>query len=245
MTFSDPQVIRQNKSHILYDASIIAKPDENLFDPLWLEKNAGTKPVHQGGRGAAWFVDYQQHRWVMRQYKRGGMVARWNKQHYLSWSLENTRAWKEWHLLNKLQSLNLPVPKPVAACIRWPYSQFAGLYKAAIIIEQIPDAKTLAEKLQSYPLPKDSWQKIGQCIRSFHNHGVFHADLNANNILFDDEDKLYLIDFDKGDIRQPGEWQNDNIKRLHRSLLKLKSQQQNFNFSEQDWSELVLAYETH
>ena len=243
MASSSVKIIQQNNSYILYDASIISNPEQGLFDPHWLQQHADVTHNTQG-RGAAWLIDYQQYHWVLRHYKRGGMVARWNKEHYLGWSLNNTRAWKEWRLLSKLFSLGLPVPQAVAAYVTWPLGRASGFYKAAILLNKINDAKTLAQKIQEKSLNSATWKDIGHCIRSFHDHDVYHADLNANNILFDENGKIYLIDFDRGCIKQDGSWKNENIKRLHRSLVKLKGIHSNFYFTETDWSELVLAYET-
>jgi len=80
-------------------------------------------------------------------------------------------------------------------------------------------------------------------IRCFHHHGVWHADLNANNILIDTETRLYLIDFDRGRLRQPSrQWQQANLDRLKRSLLKLQSHAESFYFAESDWQTLLAGY---
>jgi len=243
MTSNGPQIVRKKNNYILYDASIIPNPEQDLFDPHWLQQHADVTHNTQG-RGAAWLIDYQQYHWVLRHYKRGGMVAHWNKEHYLGWSLDNTRAWKEWHLLHKLFSLGLPVPQPVAAQVNWPLGKALGFYKAAILLNKINSAKTLAKRIQEKSLDPETWGKLGHCIRIFHDQGVYHADLNANNIIFDENEKIYLIDFDRGCIKQAGKWKNENIKRLRRSLIKLKNIHSSFHFTEANWSELVLAYET-
>jgi 3-deoxy-D-manno-octulosonic acid kinase len=240
------KIIQKNKSHILYDACVISKPSKNLFDPEWLAKEAEIQQIGQNemamGRGSAWFVDYNEQQWVLRHYRRGGMVARWNKELYFGFSLGGTRAWQEWYLLNSMFTLGLPVPQPVAACVSWPYSRAAGLYKAAIIVQKIPGAMTLAEKCQQHDTNSEVWKSVGRCIKKFHDQNIYHADLNANNILFDQGNKAYLIDFDKGNIR-PGEtWKSENLKRLHRSLLKLQGMNENFNFSDADWLVLMDAY---
>jgi 3-deoxy-D-manno-octulosonic acid kinase len=252
------KIIQQNKAHILYDACVISTPSEDLFNPQWLvqqtKQKIEIKPVaHESndamglqpmsmGRGAAWFVDYDKQQWVLRHYRRGGMLARWNKQLYLGVSLEATRAWQEWRLLNSLYALDLPVPQPVAAWVTWPYGRWSGLYKAAILINRIPHAMTLAEKCQRQNVSVEIWRSVGQCIRMFHNHNVYHADLNANNILFDQNDKVYLIDFDKGCIKSNGMWKAENLNRLHRSLLKLQGMYAGFGFLEKDWGVLLDVY---
>lgn len=37
---------------------------------------------------------------------------------------------------------------------------------------------------------------LKDCLEMWHDHGVYHNDLNPTNILYDDENKkLYIIDF--------------------------------------------------
>ena len=84
---------------------------------------------------------------------------------------------------------------------------------------------------------------MGDCIARFHQQHVYHADLNANNILFDESGRVYLIDFDRGAIKKHGRWKQANLQRLQRSLFKLQQHHQTFYFSEQNWVDLITAYE--
>lgn len=246
------KIVQKNNNHILYDASVISKPSDDLFKPEWYEQESNIEQIGQHsesdsvlsmGRGAAWFVTYNQRQWVLKHYKRGGMVAKWNKEYYFGMALSNTRAWKEWYFLNSLHSIGLPVPKPVSACVSWPFGRVLGIYKAAIIIDRITGAMTLAEKCQHKKMDQTMWSSVGKCIRKFHAHGVYHSDLNANNILFDQNDNVFLIDFDKGCIRSSGAWEQENLSRLQRSLLKLQGMHDGFSFSDEEWGELMEGYD--
>jgi 3-deoxy-D-manno-octulosonic acid kinase len=64
------------------------------------------------------------------------------------------------------------------------------------------------------------WGAIGAAIAACHRHGAHHADLNANNILLDREDRPWLIDWDRGRIEAAGAWQARVLDRLQRSLAK-------------------------
>ena len=251
------KIIQKYNHSILYDSSVLNRPDEELFDPDWLTEHAKIQEVGfesatveastdqsmAMGRGAAWFVEHEGQHWVLKHYRRGGLMAKWNKSHYLSCSLTNNRAWREWYLLNSLFSLGLPVPQPIAAQVRWPFGRLLFIYQAAIIIKRIPNAMTLAEKCQQQSISPQDWLNVGRCIKDFHQRGVYHADLNANNILFAMDNKVYLIDFDKGRIRRDGAWKVENINRLQRSLIKLQSQYKTFSFSEENWQSLVASYQ--
>lgn len=227
--------------YILYDGELISNPHLDLFNPQWLQQHGEVQLVSHG-RGEAWFVDYQNQHWVLRHYMRGGLVARVSKYHYLGWRLQNTRAWQEWQLTHLLFERGLPVPRPVAAQVSWPKGRVSGVYQAYLMVEKLPGAETLAQRLQRTELSESDWQKLGRLIARFHKQGVYHADLNANNILFDESDDLFLIDFDRGAIRKPGAWRKANLDRLHRSLLKLNGLHPVFHFKEADWEALLPAY---
>lgn len=221
--------------HILYDATLIEHPDEALFCPgseLVAEKAAAI------GRGEAQFYQYQGHNLVLKQYLRGGMVANLLADRYFGIKNEQTRSFKEFRLLHKLQVFKLPAPIPVAAS-----AERSGLFfRAALITLEIPNAETLADHLRLTLLDDSTWQDVGHCIRQFHNHDVYHADLNARNILLS-ENKVYLIDFDKCAIRYLGDsWKASNLARLKRSLLKFKSLNQTFYFDESNWKQLLQGY---
>lgn len=233
-------VVQSENCYILYDASLISKPNHNLFDPGWLQQHAQIKHIAHG-RGEAWFVDYEQKHWVLRRYMRGGLVAKFNRSRYFAWSLSQTRAWREWYLMDQLYHDGLPVPRPVAARVCW-CNLNIGFYQAYLLLEKIPGARTLSQCLQQAPLDDSVWHDIGRVIRRFHDHGVFHADLNANNILFDETDNVHLIDFDRGEIRPAGQWQQGNILRLRRSLDKLTAKHGEYHFSDVAWDCLVTGY---
>jgi hypothetical protein len=111
----------------------------------------------------------------------------------------------------------LPVPVPVAAG----YQRDALGYVAGILTERLPQTHSLAEFMEAGALDDTHWAAIGRTLRRFHDAGVHHADLAAGNILLDDRDAVWLIDFDRGRIRRPGAWRMTVLARLGRSLAKL------------------------
>lgn len=53
-----------------------------------------------------------------------------------------------------------------------------------------------------------------------HDLGINHTDLNIHNILMDEQEKFWIIDFDKC-FQQSGEsWKQGNLERLKRSFEK-------------------------
>jgi len=206
------RTLSAGRATILYDDALLGHADEALFSPP-----ACTPAV--GGRGAAWIVPAigdEAGEWVLRHYRRGGLPAKLVSDLYLWPGLALTRPWREWQLLSELHALGLPVPRPVAARVT---RAFLG-YRGDLITRRIPAARSLAELIRDRAgIP---WREIGACIRRFHAAGVWHADLNAHNILVDQETAVWLIDFDRGERRRPAPgWQQANLERLSRSLRKL------------------------
>jgi len=112
----------------------------------------------------------------------------------------------------------LPVPQPVAAQV----VRHGLVYRGDLITRLIPETQSLAARLGEGDIGRLPWKAIGACIRRFHAAGVFHADLNAHNILIGNQEHIYLVDFDRGERRSPaGRWQLENLGRLLRSLRKL------------------------
>ncbi|MGD8175985.1 3-deoxy-D-manno-octulosonic acid kinase [Marinimicrobium sp. ARAG 43.8] len=188
----------------------------------WLDPEAwglSAQPVAEGGRGAAWFLSGPRGEWVLRHYRRGGLPARLLKQRYLFLGRHRVRAVREFRLLESLHHQGLPVPRPVIAG----YERGLFSYRAAIIVERLPDTRPLL----SFQSPDDAvhWSAAGRCIRRFHDAGVFHADLNPANILIQTSTgKVFLIDFDRGcqhhHHRPDTGWKQANLRRLSRGVHK-------------------------
>jgi 3-deoxy-D-manno-octulosonic acid kinase len=138
-----------------------------------------------------------------------------------------------------MRRASLPVPVPLAACYR---RTGRHTYSADLITERIEGVASLASRLAAAPLPLTGWIAIGRCLRRFHDDGVFHADLNAHNVLLDDQWRVWLIDFDRGGLRKPGLWCDANLVRLRRSVEKITAALPPEQFSDADWGPMLNAY---
>lgn len=227
---------------IVFDAAVTAQA--NRFEPDWFEaahwlaqdraQNAS------GGRGGAIYLDAPFGRCVLRHYRRGGMVERVMGDRYLWTGAERTRGFAEFALLVELHGRGLPVPAPVAAR----YRRHGAHYRADLITRRIEGASTLAELVARDRCDADVAARVGETAAEFHAAGVFHADLNAHNVLLAD-DTVWLVDFDRGQLRAPARaWQLANLARLRRSLLKLGAARDGeVAFNSACWNPLMAAYE--
>lgn len=203
-------------------SALVAPCWAGQFDPGWFDPDYwgdSASPVSSGGRGSAWFVDRPGQDWVLRHYRRGG-VARVSEDRYVFLGANKTRSFAEFRLLQKLLNLGLPVPKPVSAA----FARKGLTYSANIIIERITGVVAWGDCLSELSGSRN-WEIVGRLVRKFHDSGVDHADLNCYNVLLKGEE-AFLIDFDRSIVRHkpstPGTgWQATNLKRLHRSLIKV------------------------
>ncbi|HUH59892.1 MAG TPA: 3-deoxy-D-manno-octulosonic acid kinase [Candidimonas sp.] len=212
---------------IRYDASRITQPGVGLFDPLSPASHAA--PVGQGGRQAAWFVSGEFGEGVLRHYRRGGLMARVSADRYVWTGAEETRSFAEFELLRGMHQQGLPVPRPIAAV----YWRRGPTYRAAILVERLMGVKPLANMLDHGHQPA-----VAAAIFAMHEAGVWHADLNAYNILLDPQGTVWLIDFDKGRRQLLSlERRQANLLRLRRSLRKVRDAQ-----GIAWWEELSIVY---
>lgn len=223
--------------HILYDASRLHQPKPDFFDPEWWRRE-GRLTGEASGRGSAYFLragdGAGQEEWVLRHYQRGGFVGKFNHDTYLYTGLARSRPFRELRLLALLRKRRFPVPPPVAAGL---VRRGPG-YWADLITCRVP-GRPLSALVLAGQVDPALFEAVGALIGRFHAGGVFHADLNAHNILVADEG-IHLIDFDRGCLRRAGGWQRANLDRLQRSLKKVLGDDW---FGDSRWPDCWLALE--
>ncbi|MDR5898926.1 3-deoxy-D-manno-octulosonic acid kinase [Halomonas vilamensis] len=221
--------LQQEKSIILYDADSLCDAlgshqiQSALFTPDYWRERALIKG-EAPGRGSSLFlqpIPGASTQWVLRPYRRGGLIAKLSESRYIWTGRENTRAFREMRLTAALFAQGLPVPRPTAACV----TRHGLTYEAALITQRIPGARALADWLSDERISgktlNTALENVGRMIRRFHDHGLDHVDLNARNILLEPQGTPWLIDLDRCRLRSPGKWQSMNLKRLERSIHKL------------------------
>lgn len=239
------QTIKRHRSRIRFDSALISEQPEQLFLRVQDQELQ---------RGSALFFEHDGEPLAFKRYHRGGLLGRLITYQYFAPPRRPPRMFREYDLLVRLRERGLPVPRPVAArCCQTSLISYRG----ELVTRRITPAETLTTLIQKAPLGERLWAAIGKTLADFHAQFVYHADLNASNILIDGREDspvpVHLIDFDKGEIRDPNgtkraartetDWKRANLQRLRRSLDKVQAADPALHFSERDWQTLLTHYE--
>lgn len=163
------------------------------------------------GRGAVYSVPAPasgpdvRTRWVVRHYYRGGAVARWLHDRYLS--VGKPRPLAEACAAHEARERGIYTPAAVAGAV-YPAGAF---YRADLVTEEIPDAADLAAVIfGDGPTRLDAdacLTAAGRLVRSLERSGLFHPDLNAKNVVLrpaEDGLQAWLVDLDRCCVREKG-----------------------------------------
>ncbi|MCW8091178.1 3-deoxy-D-manno-octulosonic acid kinase [Alteromonas sp. ASW11-130] len=235
MTIKQQQIGR--RQFVLFDETIMPRPEKAFFDVKhWQRQN---KIVGRAkGRGTTVFIKSLNDVWVLRHFRRGGMIGKVLEDQYFYTGLSRTRAFTEFNLLTSMKAMNLPVPTPIAAYV----SRRGFLYRADLLTRLIPHSEDLHSILCRRDLAEHEWHHIGETIARFHTAQIYHHDLNVRNIMLNDQSQAWLIDFDRCYKRAGNGWKQDNLARLRRSLVKERGKHTTFKWTEADWQSLMMGY---
>jgi 3-deoxy-D-manno-octulosonic acid kinase len=156
-----------------------------------------SKPVNSvlGGRSSVVFEEINGlGSIVVKYYRRGGLIRYIIKQSYLRWG--KTRGQKEYELLQKVRSLGLSAPEPIAFAYRG-----CMFYKGWLVTAKIKEHQTLADlsfsnENRTLKIMKEVTRQISILIKN----GILHVDLHPGNVIVDNHDRVYILDFDKGHL---------------------------------------------
>jgi 3-deoxy-D-manno-octulosonic acid kinase len=234
---SEARITRTGRHAMLAAATQNEVPTPQWFDPEEWQRH-GAAALETPGRGAVLIAERGADRWVLRHYRRGGLVSRLVEDHYVWLGLERTRPFREWRMLQRLRDAGLPVPNPIAAHVY----RTGAIYTGDIITSYLPNTRPLSWFIAQAQVPPECWRRVGQMVRKVHEHGVDHPDLTAHNILLDDRGEPFLVDFDNALIKPPGAWRRLGVERLQRSLRKV-ALETGIPFDGAAWLEIERGYE--
>lgn len=225
---------QQKNQWTWWNPRLTERLEQHDFDLRALQASGSAEPA--AGRGSACRIERQGGDWFLRHYRRGGLIGKLLHDQYCWTGSAKTRVARELAVTQRLHDLGLPVPAVVGGRL-----QRRGLvYRCDLITQALPASQSMAE--QQSQMTDSQWQAIGTTVAKFHQQGLWHADLNAHNILLADE-QVWVIDFDRATFKLlSAKWQQANMNRLWRSVCKVSGGEG--HAPAKSWQLLMAAYNT-
>jgi 3-deoxy-D-manno-octulosonic acid kinase len=214
----------------------------------WAAEQEGAKPLV--GRGPLHAIPApargpdERQRWAVRRYYRGGLVAPLLRDRY--WPSGPPRPLRELWATVEARARGVPAPAVVAGAV---YGA-KPFYRADLVTELIPDARTLEARIfgsGGAPDASPLLRHAGRLVRTLEKALVLHVDLNAANILLirgEEESGARVVDLDGCVVFPLGsrDFGNAMRRRLERSLRKL-ARRHGRTVRDEEWQALRSGYE--
>jgi tRNA A-37 threonylcarbamoyl transferase component Bud32 len=184
------------------------------------------EPLNSGGRGATWAITLAGGgRAVLRWYRRGGVVRHFIRDRYFGWRL---RPLLELALTAEARRRGIAVPEVLGARVD---HLRAGGYRGAIVTREIAGTETLGDAVRrgaSGAERSTIVAAVARAVRTMHDRGLHHRDLNVGNILLRRAGEgvdVHLIDLDRARLRDRVARRSRRraLRRLARSVAKLEA----------------------
>lgn len=128
---------------------------------------------------------------VVKHYRRGGLLANLITQYYVTAARARSRI--EFEQMQLVRMMGVQAPEPVACAYRGLF-----VYKAWLVTREVPQVRTMVEFSQKSPDRIAAvMTKLEQQLDILVDNRIVHADFHPGNILIDDREQVYIIDFDK------------------------------------------------
>jgi len=163
---------------------------QNLVD-LFRSSDAGTVSV-LGGRRPVSQTDLKEiGPVVIKHYRRGGILARFIEKTYLTCGKKRSQI--EFEQMYKVRKLGVSTPEPIAYACKGRF-----FYQTWLITAKIEHHLSMAELSRIAPdRTVTALKMLGSQLSILIDNGVMHADFHPGNVLVDDREQVFLVDFDK------------------------------------------------
>jgi 3-deoxy-D-manno-octulosonic acid kinase len=153
---------------------------------------------------------------VIKYYRRGGLIQHLIKQRYLKWG--KPRCQIEYEILQSVGRLGVRVPEPIA------YAYHGKIfYKAWLITREIKHCQTLAQiSYANEELARIVMVEVIKQVSTLIENKLLHADLHPGNVIVDNKNQVYLLDFDKAStfLGEKNVLRNRYLRRWNRAIQK-------------------------
>lgn len=153
---------------------------------------------------------------VVKQYARGGLIRHVMKSHYLR--IGKCRSQKEYEYLEKMLCIGLNVPEPVLFAHKGTL-----LYKAWLVTKRISHTQTLADlSLKDESRALSLMPRVVSQLSVLVENKVLHVDFHPGNVLVDNNDRVFIVDFDRASLfgGSRNRLKNRYLVRWRRSIVK-------------------------
>lgn len=131
---------------------------------------------------------------VIKPYRRGGVLRHFNRRTFLG--LGAPRSQREFKRLQYVRQIGVNAPQPVAFAAKGRF-----FYYAWLVTKELPAVQTLsAACLPPAGAVADAMAGTVEQINRLIRHRILHVDLHPGNVLLDEQNRVYIIDFDKARI---------------------------------------------
>lgn len=203
-------ILRSNSRESLLSAGVV--------DPVQLATGELVTGHLAGGRARHAVVRYRGEEWVVKTYRRGGVLGKLNSQRY--WG--SGRFLQELRLANAAEAAGVPTAE-ILALILEPAG--LGSLRAWLVTRYLRGSLPLD---QAFGNPPDAllFHEAGRVVRRMHLAGIDHRDLHLGNIMGErsgDLARVHVVDWDLACLRSRDTWNPcSNLSRLWRSLEKAR-----------------------
>jgi RIO-like serine/threonine protein kinase len=151
---------------------------------------------------------------AVKQFARGGMVRRFNRDLYLHWP--RSRCEREFRWLKTVRRVGVAAPRPIAFAFR---GRVIG--QCWLIMDALDRHRSLIQAAQHEDLDAAVVEKVAGQIKILISHRIWHRDLHPGNVLLDQKGKPRIIDFDKARcVNNRQLLKNRYRKRWNRAIVK-------------------------